>query len=519
MASDTKDKDTQESPATVQFTPSSTEEQKLFEQVENEVKFGIIFNIFIGYPIILIFLIYTFYKICTCYVPYCFIDEKFHVTQTIKYIEGQWKSWDPKITTPPGLYILGWLNYKIFKSILHLDWSTLTILRLVNLFGGCFIWPIFVLRPIYLFNALSFWPVTLVCFPLMATYYSLYYTDVWSSIIITAALATVISLPFGETGSIWFSSFLCFISLFFRQTNIIWNLFIMVLVIERRAIIQRNFNTVKVNNYLKLIIHSIESFSQLCLPYIINMVLFLIFVIYNGSLTLGDKQNHVAGFHVVQLFYCYTFMTFFSLPLWISRQHLLNYATRFFNSKRWIFEFIGIIIIIKYFTVTHPFLLADNRHYTFYIFKKIFGKDKKIYKYFFCPIIYHFSIFTIHNLIEPSIMKFHSYLPIEVKEPIELPSQLTHISFTTLMLCTFLTTTPSPLFEPRYYILPYVFWRVFVTTPFDSFWQLNSIRLTNRMRLVMEFLWFILLNVVTYLVFIKYEFTWDTEKFPQRIIW
>ena len=32
-------------------------------------------------------------------------DEPFHVPQAQAYCNGEWSTWDPKITTPPGLYV------------------------------------------------------------------------------------------------------------------------------------------------------------------------------------------------------------------------------------------------------------------------------------------------------------------------------------------------------------------------------------------------------------------------------
>ena len=32
-------------------------------------------------------------------------DEPFHVTQSQAYCRGEWTTWDPKITTPPGLWV------------------------------------------------------------------------------------------------------------------------------------------------------------------------------------------------------------------------------------------------------------------------------------------------------------------------------------------------------------------------------------------------------------------------------
>ena len=35
-------------------------------------------------------------------------DEPFHIPQAQAYCRGEWNVWDPKITTPPGLYDVAW---------------------------------------------------------------------------------------------------------------------------------------------------------------------------------------------------------------------------------------------------------------------------------------------------------------------------------------------------------------------------------------------------------------------------
>lgn len=37
----------------------------------------------------------------------CTQDEPFHLSQTQRYCQGDWGTWDPKITTFPGLYVAG----------------------------------------------------------------------------------------------------------------------------------------------------------------------------------------------------------------------------------------------------------------------------------------------------------------------------------------------------------------------------------------------------------------------------
>jgi alpha-1,2-glucosyltransferase len=39
-------------------------------------------------------------------VPEPYMDEYFHYNQFLQYSHNNFKHWDPKITTPPGLYIL-----------------------------------------------------------------------------------------------------------------------------------------------------------------------------------------------------------------------------------------------------------------------------------------------------------------------------------------------------------------------------------------------------------------------------
>ena len=515
--------------------PSSTETNSLPKQtvapgiqrdIEREVLAGFGINIIL-YPIVLIYFLVTFIYLTRNVIPYQFIDEKFHIGQTLTYIKGNWLEWDPKITTPPGLYIIGWLNYHLMRPIFK-NWSTLTILRLVNFIGGTIVFPVVVLRPLFLFNAIAFWPVSLMCFPLMATYYYLYYTDVWSTIFIIESFTLGITLPFGPVTSVWLSALCAGISCLFRQTNIVWSGFVLVVILERRAMISKGFNTHSFNNYLKLLILSLEEFTTLVLPFAINFILFLVYLVWNRSITLGDKENHTFGIHLMQLFYCFTFILLFSVPHWASRGFLKLYKVRSTSRPiRTVVELILIMIVKRFFTVVHPFLLADNRHYTFYLFRRILNNQSILFKYCITPVLYHFATFAYMELLRPNEMVFHPILPLPVRDPLELPVQLTHISWTALLLCTFITIVPSPLLEPRYYILPFYFWRIAITCNAEPFWSKlvppgpgqEPIIVSSMSRLLCEFLWFMLINVVTLVVFIKYTFSWADEAFPQRIIW
>lgn len=46
-----------------------------------------------------------------------YMDEIFHVPQAAAYCRGEWNKWDPKLTTPPGLYLISVLAAKAQHAI------------------------------------------------------------------------------------------------------------------------------------------------------------------------------------------------------------------------------------------------------------------------------------------------------------------------------------------------------------------------------------------------------------------
>lgn len=416
-----------------------------------------------------------------------FIDEIFHLRQTHTYCQGLWREWDSKITTPPGLYILGVAYGRTLEFISGVQGlcSDYNVLRSLNLLGGVVVLPL-VARAMNLGS--RYWSINIASQPLLFTYYYLFYTDIWSTILIMTSLMLVIKRPLwgGITTSCWLSAVVAFASLWFRQTNIIWLAFIALVFLDSR-IQPRTNDLVKVAIELPKVL---LSNWKLILPFIGNFVAFVVFLKINGGITFGDKENHQVNAHLVQIFYCFTFISFFTWPVWLDSRKLRRYfiflcgggtALVIFNA----ITLFGIKWIIETFTIVHPFLLADNRHFTFYIFKKILSNKRS----FLVTIpIYHFSTWNIFDCLRGS--RRSSSLVIVV-----------------YFVATILTLVPSPLFEPRYYIVPLVVFR-FLIQPVDS------------SRHVLEFIWLNFINVITQLIFFNYEFTWASEPgLVQRIIW
>ena len=97
--------------------------------------------------------------------------------------------------------------------------------------------------------------------------------------------------------------------------------------------------------------------------YLIVGISFVIFVIINNGIVVGDRSSHVATFHPIQILYFIAFTTVFTLPYVLSKSKFIAFWN--FCRKHWIaavFFILTIITIIdSYGSIAHKFLLADNR--------------------------------------------------------------------------------------------------------------------------------------------------------------
>lgn len=402
-----------------------------------------------------------------------FIDEFFHLRQCLVYCDYKFDVWDNKITTPPGLYYLGFAYTKLiayFGVPLDTINAKYDVLRSLNLVGGLIFLPLFV----HIYNKKIWW-VNIISLPLLTPYYFLFYTDIWSLVFVIGSLAFT-------RHSVVVSGILGFVSLWFRQTNIIWIAFIASVYIDQ--FVNETDILPYVHQYVKQAFNHIIQLA----PYVINFVLFGLFLKINGGITLGDKENHQVQIHLVQIFYAVLFINFFTFPTFFSFGKLKSYV-KSFKGPYFIYlplNIFGVFIIhyiIENFTIIHPFLLADNRHYTFYLWKRVLSHK---YSSIAMVPIYHFGTWNIiHSLIE---------------------SKVKIVVIFSFVMANLLTIVPSPLFEPRYYITPLVVYRMLTNK-------------TDKYRNLAEFMWSSIINVIIMYIFFTYEFTWDSEEGLQRIIW
>lgn len=257
----------------------------------------------------------------------------------------------------------------------------------------------------------------------------------------------------------------------------------------------------------------------------------------------------------------------------------------FFASKiLWPFYIIATILlsiaIVRYNTIIHPFTLADNRHYMFYVFRytirraawiryalvvpytisrwMVWGTMAGCSQWFFilhdddCSAYYMWSRqapFLSYPLWikrgelsrqtnaefpgtptslspEPKTAAQETFEKELERDPllvsVEPACTSTGLIF---LLATTLSLVTAPLVEPRYFIIPWVMWRLLVPA-----WRLhdheglNSVvsclspnsRFTTfsrsyDMRLIIETLWFVAINVATGYIFLSKPYVWKAE--------
>lgn len=436
-----------------------------------------------------------------------YMDETFHVPQAQAYCQGRFQQWDPMITTLPGLYLM---SVGIVKPAVWLfGWSgsivcSTGMLRFINLLFsvGNFYLLYLLLCKIHNKNKtvsgfqriLS--TVTLSVFPTLYFFTFLYYTDTGS---VFFTLFAYLMCLYGNHKT---SALLGFCGFMFRQTNIIWTIFCGGSVVAQQLseawktesqkkkeerITKGSFSElIKVLQFLTEYIMSLKNVVTLIIltwPYILLVIVFFAFVVINGGIVVGDRSSHEACFHVPQLFYFFSFTLFFSFPhlmtpnktgnfLQCVRKHLIQYS---------MLVAISLFLVWK-FTYVHKYLIGDNRHYTFYVWRKVFQRHDLV-KYIFVPA-YVFAGWSLADSLKSKSV-FWNLL---------------------YFVCVFAVTVPQKLLEFRYFILPFLIYRLNIPVPPLS-------------RLLLELAFYVVVNAITFHLFLNKTFQWPNSEEIQRFMW
>ncbi|KAL8949727.1 MAG: hypothetical protein Q9222_004188 [Ikaeria aurantiellina] len=548
-----------------------------------------------------------------------YLDEYFHVYQAELYLQGLFREWHPKITTPPGLYLVSLTYLGALSLIGFFDYVSVADLRRTNL-GAAALIPYylrFVLRKVTdKYDSMPLTPqasqllwseaefshavLNMCLFPPLFFFYGLYYTDVCS------VLSVLITFYFFERKRKKSMIAAGFASLFFRQTNIFWvaiylggqdvirNLALETPDLTRRRNITRadvvarswhcqclydpTIRNAHLEDYLKFALSVLmaaitkEKFRGLChilVPYLALLLGFGLFVGINGGVVLGDKGNHVASIHLAQMLYIWPYIMFFSFPLLF--QQLLNAVTpqqyipsplRIGSTRHQLPRFVVglpimliMVLIVHFNTIVHPFTLADNRHYVFYVFRLLLRHPS--IKYLGVPIYFMFGWAAISAMggfsnAEPANQISKPRFPLDEQSLTVIDHNLLDwhnierghrvSSAFCWLLATTLSLVTAPLVEPRYFIIPWLVWRLHLpsTTKYarspsamkdmkhpekkqtNAFvgWCKVILYEQHDHRLWLETLWFLTVNWAVGYVFLYRGFEWEHEKGKtQRFMW
>lgn len=168
-------------------------------------------------------------------------------------------------------------------------------------------------------------------------------------------------------------------------------------------------------------------------------------------------------------------------------------------------------------SIAHPYLLADNRHYPFYLWRKIIKAHWSM-KYLMVPL-YVLSWFSIFNILgEFQYLSPCAPFPSSLSHVLELNElsdyTVFHISakfqkkiwVLVYFLACAAVLIPAPLIEFRYYTIPFFFLILHSHINNDRSWVL------------MGFL-YITVNLFTIYMFLFKPFYWSHESGIQRFIW
>lgn len=283
----------------------------------------------------------------------------------------------------------------------------------------------------------------------------------------------------------------------------------------------------------------------------------------------------MATIHLPQLLYLWAFIAFFSFPLLIPS--FISLLKLPFSIKRptplrilltgatMCIESLVVLGLIHFNTLIHPYTLADNRHYMFYVFRYTILRHPAI-KYLLAPI-YMFAFYLCKLTLAGTSSSLRTPAPINKPSPgdhakkaagenmlfeikRETEGEVSTSYFLIWIFATALSLITAPLVEPRYFILPWLFWRLHVPSLQASSSSSSAHSSTQSAlrkaaarrsasktrgllgmvkdwgyrehdaRLWLETLWFLAINAATGYIFLHRGYAWESEPGRvQRFMW
>lgn len=443
------------------------------------------------------------------------VDEYHHIPQGILYCNGNFSHWNPMITTLPGLYLVSTIVGTYFECNTY-------NLRFINLIASCINLILFanIMKYVY-YNEKSqakiiLQALSLSLLPPLYFFSHVYYTDtlsltfllIFSRLCFTnkhkilILLFGIFSIMMRQTNVAWIAMVFGhkFLDIFIKSSRVFGNQYITDVKLSKRSLIAKDVDSSKlkryygltdlyyaINYHLKTYLSTFFRFltvqdMSILIVHLIILSVFVSFVFINGSIVVGDKTAHEPTIHTPQLLYFLIFYGIFGIPYVLSK---FTTTLKLILKKKLLTVTIALIFtaMVHFHTTVHPYLIADNRHYTFYVWIRWFGKyDYAIYATIPAYVFLVFSLYD--NLREHNCISFL------------FPYTLSLI----------LVLALQKLIEVRYFLIPYIVLRLRFGRPSQSV-------------ILAELFWYICLNSATFYIFFTKELYWSEFDYAQRIIW
>lgn len=223
-----------------------------------------------------------------------FVDEKTHLRQITRFLKGNFEVL-PSLTTIPGYHAVIAFFVQFFKH------PSLAFVRFISLLvaSGSLLAAYLISKkldskhPLIKTLQCAFLPISFLYFPLI-------YTDIFSLLLVLLALYFILSGKYG------LSAFFSLTSVLVRQDNIIWIALIWV------------YAYLSTYGFL-FSLKNIRAHIRRTIGHLFVFVFFIMFVLVNGGVALGDKRNHQVGFYMGNSYFFLATVGLLFLPILLAR--------------------------------------------------------------------------------------------------------------------------------------------------------------------------------------------------------
>lgn len=316
----------------------------------------------------------------------------FHVPQTQRFCKGDF-TWDNKITTLPGFHVMAAMYDRFFNffhksnpiPLAFKEPCSLYRLRFMNLgwlcINACLIYKI--RRSLFPSTVDGlYWTVCLSILPVYHFFAFLFYTDLMS---IGFLLGCQFAFLHHRTN---IAAFLGLLSVLIRQTSVIWFAFLVFddvipFLTKKDSTKCEEPSSPSILNEIRNVIYKAWDIKKFLLrrygTSLLVLSLFVAFVWVNEGIVVGDRSAHQPVFHGAQIPYLFLFLSGSFFPFYLHPDrlfHALYLSWASFESRICTLVSVGLLaVLFLYGRIAHLYLISDNRHFTFYIWKKFLSRD------------------------------------------------------------------------------------------------------------------------------------------------